>query len=298
MSASKSISASLVKELRERTGVGMMECKRALVDTGGDLEQAVDVLRKSGQAKADNKTGRVAADGLIIALLSEDGQVAVMLEINCETDFVAGDNNFTEFAKRAAETVLFKKLDDVNALGEANMVDSEHTVEQVRKELITKIGENIQIRRVVRMESSNQLAYYLHGKRIGVLVELAGGDKQLGKDIAMHIAASNPIVIEKDDVPQPAIDKEKEIFTAQAQESGKPAEIIEKMIQGRIDKFLDEVSLQGQPFVKDPNTKVGQLLKDKQAQVVRFERFEVGEGIEKQADDFASEVMAQVKGAE
>jgi elongation factor Ts len=298
MSESKSISASLVKELRERTGAGMMECKRALVETGGDMDQAVDVLRKSGQAKADKKAGRIAAEGVITALLSEDGQAAVMLEINCETDFVAGDDKFNDFVSRVAQTALFKKLDDVTALGETNMVDSEQTVEQVRKELITTIGENIQIRRIVRMESGNQLAYYLHGKRIGVLVELTGGDEQLGKDIAMHIAASNPMVIDKADVPQEAIDKEKEIFTAQAQESGKPAEIIEKMIVGRINKFLDEVSLAGQPFVKDPNIKVGQLLKDKQAQVVRFERFEVGEGIEKQVDDFASEVMAQVKGAQ
>lgn len=291
-----SITASMVKELRERTGAGMMECKKALTACNGDLEAAVSEMRKAGQAKADKKADRTAAEGIICISANEASNEAVMLEVNSETDFVARDDNFNAFAGRVSTTLLENAtLDTVDALMDSQMVNDEMSVEEARKALITKIGENIKVRRFERMITDGILGSYVHGGRIGVLVELKGGDVSLAKDIAMHIAATKPVVVSREQVSKELIDKERDIFTSQAQESGKPQEIIEKMIEGRINKFLDEVSLQGQPFVKDPSIKVARLLKEKNAEVIRFIRYEVGEGIEKKEDNFVEEVMAQVR---
>jgi elongation factor Ts len=288
------ISAALVMQLRERTGAGMMECKKFLIASNGDIEQAITEMRKAGQAKADKKADRVAAEGAIVIARATDGKRAVMLEINSETDFVARDENFTGFASTAAETALNNKTADVTVLSNASFQDGK-TIEQARQELVAKIGENIKLRRLEQMECDGVIGHYLHGSKIGVLVALKNGDEALAKDIAMHVAASRPIVVNRDQVPADAIASEREIFTAQARESGKPQEIIDKMIEGRISKFIDEVSLLGQPYVKDPNKKVGQLLKEKNAEVISFTRFEVGEGIEKKEDNFVAEVMAQVR---
>ncbi|KTD51752.1 translation elongation factor Ts (EF-Ts) [Legionella quinlivanii] len=290
-----SISAALVMKLRERTGAGMMECKKFLVATNGDIELAISEMRKAGQAKADKKADRIAAEGVIVIARSADGRSAVMLEINSETDFVARDENFTRFAEKVAATALESSVADVAALANETLKDTDSTVEQARQELVAKIGENIKIRRMERMSCDGVIGSYLHGSRIGVLVALKNGEEALAKDIAMHIAASRPMVVNRDQVSAEAIENEREIFTAQARESGKPQEIIDKMIEGRINKFIDEVSLNGQPFVKDPNVKVGQLLKEKGAEVTAFLRFEVGEGIEKKEDNFVEEVMAQVR---
>jgi elongation factor Ts len=289
------ISAALVMKLRERTGAGMMECKKALVLAKGDIELAITDMRKAGQAKADKKADRVAAEGVVVVARQSDGHAAVMLEINSETDFVARDVNFTAFATNAVDTALTSGIRDAAELGAKSIATSNETIEQARQQLVAKIGENIQIRRMIRMECDGVIGTYLHGTRIGVMVALQGGDEQLAKDIAMHIAASRPIVVSREEVSAEAIEKEREIFMAQAQESGKPQEIIEKMIEGRINKFVDEVSLLGQPFVKNPDLKVSQLLKQHNASVVTFVRFGVGEGIEKKEDDFVAEVMAQVR---
>ncbi len=289
------ISAALVMQLRERTGAGMMECKKFLIATNGDIELAIVEMRKAGQAKADKKADRIAAEGVIVIVRSADGRSAVMLEINSETDFVARDENFTAFANNASETALRGTVADVNALANETMVGTNITVEQARQDLIAKIGENIKLRRMVRLSCDGVIGCYLHGSRIGVMVALKNGDESLAKDIAMHIAASRPMVINRDQVPAEAIANERDIFTAQARESGKPQDIIDKMIEGRINKFIDEVSLLGQPFVKDPDRKVGQLLKEKNAEVTSFIRLEVGEGIEKKEDNFVEEVMAQVR---
>ncbi len=290
------ITAALVKELRERTGAGMMECKKALVETDGDIEKAIDNMRKSGQAKAAKKAGRVAAEGLIVIKTSDDAKTAAIVEVNCETDFVARDENFVAFANRVAEVALEGKINDVEALKAASL-DSEHTVEQTRENLVAKIGENMNVRRVSIVESNDgSLGSYQHGARIGVVVETKGGDDELNRDLAMHVAASKPDYLNPEAIPAEILDKEKEIFTAQALESGKPADIVEKMIGGRIRKFAGEISLTGQPFVKDPSQTVEKLLKSKSAEVLSFVRFEVGEGIEKKEEDFASEVMAQVRG--
>ncbi|KTD30568.1 translation elongation factor Ts [Legionella maceachernii] len=289
-----SISASLVMQLRERTGAGMMECKKFLIATNGDIELAISEMRKAGQAKADKKADRVAAEGVVVIARSDDGRTAVMLEINSETDFVARDESFTAFANKAVETAL-QGSEDINALANAKLVGTNVTVEQARQELIAKIGENIKLRRLIRMSCDGVIGFYLHGTRIGVMVALKNGDEALAKDIAMHIAASRPLVINREQVPADAIENERDIFTAQARESGKPQEIIDKMIEGRINKFLDEVSLMGQPYVKDPNKKVSQLLKEKNAEIISFVRYEVGEGIEKKEDNFVEEVMAQVR---
>ncbi|WP_347252047.1 translation elongation factor Ts [Legionella sp.] len=289
-----SISASLVMQLRERTGAGMMECKKFLIATNGDIELAISEMRKAGQAKADKKADRVAAEGVVVIARSDDGRTAVMLEINSETDFVARDESFTAFANKAVETAL-QGSEDINALANAKLVGTSVTVEQARQELIAKIGENIKLRRLIRMSCDGVIGFYLHGTRIGVMVALKNGDEALAKDIAMHIAASRPLVINREQVPADAIENERDIFTAQARESGKPQEIIDKMIEGRINKFLDEVSLMGQPYVKDPNKKVSQLLKEKNAEIISFVRYEVGEGIEKKEDNFVEEVMAQVR---
>lgn len=289
-----SISAKLVMELRERTGAGMMECKKFLIATNGDIETAITEMRKAGQAKADKKADRVAAEGVVIIARSTDGRSAVMIEINSETDFVARDENFTSFADKVAAAALNSSvttIDEVSAL----TLDSDITVEQARQELVAKIGENIKLRRIERMSTDGVVGHYMHGSRIGVMVALKNGDETLAKDIAMHIAASKPIVVSRDQVSADTIENEREIFTAQAKESGKPQEIIDKMIEGRINKFVDEVSLLGQPYVKNPDMKVGQLLKEKNAEVIAFIRYEVGEGIEKKEDNFVEEVMAQVR---
>ncbi|MCW8407562.1 translation elongation factor Ts [Legionella sp. PATHC035] len=290
-----SISASLVMQLRERTGAGMMECKKFLIATNGDIEAAITEMRKAGQAKADKKADRVAAEGVVVIARSADGRSAVMLEINSETDFVARDENFTNFASKVAETALNSSANTIAELSAITLA-SGNTVEQARQELVAKIGENIKLRRLERMScDTGVIGYYLHGSRIGVMAALKTGDEELAKDIAMHIAASKPIVVSRDQVSAEAIENEREIFTAQAKESGKPQEIIDKMIEGRINKFIDEVSLLGQPFVKNPDIKVGQLLKEKNTEVLSFIRYEVGEGIEKKEDNFVEEVMAQVR---
>jgi elongation factor Ts len=291
----KPISAALVMQLRERTGAGMMECKKFLIATDGDIELAITEMRKAGQAKADTKATRVAAEGVIIIARSTNGRSAVIIEINSETDFVARDKDFTNFANKVVETALHSSATEVSALMTETMIGTSNTVEQARQELIAKIGENIQLRRMVRMDCDGVIGTYLHGTRIGVMVALKNGDETLAKDIAMHIAASRPMVVRPDQVPAQFIESEREIFTAQARESGKPQEIIDKMIEGRISKFIEEVSLMGQPFVKDPNIRISQLLKDKHAEVISFVRFEVGEGIEKKEDSFVEEVMAQVR---
>jgi elongation factor Ts len=284
----------MVKELRERTGAGMMECKKALVETDGDIETAVENLRKSGLAKADKKAGRVAAEGKIMMAASQDGANAVMVEVNCETDFVAKDENFNAFANAVAGNALSMEGDDVAALMETEIEGA--TVEQARQALVAKIGENIQVRRIVRIHADGNLGQYVHGGRIGVMVDLSGGDAELAKDLAMHIAALNPEYVSADDVPEDVVEKEKGILVAQAAESGKPPEIIEKMVSGRLNKHLSEITLLGQPFVKDSDIKVGKLLEGQGAKVLGFHRLAVGEGIEKKQENFADEVMQQVQG--
>ncbi len=293
-----SISAAQVKELRERTSCGMMECKKALVETGGDMDAAAEALRKSGLAKADKKAGRVASEGLILIEVSGDGKHAAVVEVNSETDFVAKKDEFADFARAVAKRVLDGAPADVEALLALPLKDgAAETVDEARRGLVATIGENISVRRCVRRTASGgNLSSYLHGSRIGVLVEVQGGDAELAKDIAMHIAASKPVCTDERGVSQEMLDKEREIFTAQAAESGKPADIIAKMVEGRLRKFLAEITLVGQPFVKDPDQTVGKLLKNAGASVVSFTRLELGEGIEKKAENFADEVMAQVKG--
>lgn len=286
------ISAAQVKDLRERTGAGMMECKKALVEAGGDLEQAVELLRKSGQAKADKKAGRVAAEGRIVVL--EQGGAAVIVEINCETDFVANDDNFTGFAELVARAILTGRPADVAALM-AHDVDGT-TLEQRRTDLVAKIGENIGVRRFTVVEPAGQLACYVHGARIGVLIDVEGGDEALAKDLAMHVAATNPACVSADQVDPEVLGKEREILLEQARQEGKPEEIVQKMVEGRVRKYLGEITLLGQPFVKDPDVTVEKLLKAAGAAVHGFVRFEVGEGIEKKQDNFVEEVMAQVRG--
>ena len=286
------ITASLVKELRERTGSGMMECKKALVETDGNIEAAAELMRKSGAAKADKKASRVAADGAIKVIVSDDGKSAVILEINSETDFVAKDDNFQAFADDVLTTVAQQKPASVEALSAMTMRNGE-SVEEARQALIAKVGENIQVRRFEMVESDNSIASYLHGARIGVLVD-SSADAGLARDIAMHIAAANPQFVDRDAVPAEFVEKEKSILIAQAESSGKPPEIVEKMIQGRLDKFLAEVTLLGQPFVKDPEQKIEKLLATAGASVTGFVRYEVGEGIEKKVEDFAAEVASQL----
>jgi elongation factor Ts len=280
------ITAALVKELRERTGAGMMECKKALTDNAGDIEAAIEAMRKSGQAKAAKKAGRIAAEGLVI--IKQNDKNAAMVEINCETDFVTKADDFKAFCEDVANTVLRNTPSNLEAL--------QSSVEEARKELIAKIGENINVRRFALMEANtDQLGVYLHGTRIGVLVEIEGAEPTLIKDVAMHIAASRPLCISEDQVPADILEKEKEIFTAQAANSGKPANIIEKMVVGRIKKYLGEVTLLGQGFIKEPDKTIADLLKSSNATIKHFERFEVGEGIEKKTDNFADEVMQQVQ---
>ncbi len=290
------ITAALVKELRERTGAGMMECKKALVETDGDIELALDNLRKAGAAKADKKAGRVAAEGRVVYQLSDDGKTAAIVEVNCETDFVAGDDNFAEFAAKVCQRVLADNPADVEALSALPLDDAGDTsINAAREALIGKIGENIQIRRFYRLTTENKFGLYQHGSRIGVIVDYEGGSDELGKDIAMHIAASRPVCVTEDQVPADLVQREREIFLAQAKESGKPEEIAKKMVEGKMRKFLSEITLLGQAFVKDPDQTVGKLLASQNAQVHNFLRIEVGEGIEKKSENFAEEVMSQIK---
>lgn len=291
------ITAAQVKELRERTGAGMMECKKALAITDGDIQLAIEELRKTGRAKADKKAGRTAAEGIVV-ISADDDKKAVMLEINSETDFVARDENFLAFTAAVAKTLLGADVKDVEALSEISLLDSNMTIEEARQALVAKVGENIHLRRFIKTSpAATLIGTYLHGNRIGVLVELEGGNQELAKDIAMHIAASKPLVIAPENVPSDLVEKEKEIYMAQAATSGKPQEIIEKMVVGRLKKYLDEVSLLGQPFVKDPNVMISNLLSKNRARVLSFTRFEVGEGIEKISEDFAEAVMSQVQGS-
>jgi elongation factor Ts len=289
------ITASLVKELRERTGAGMMECKKMLQETDGDIEAAIELMRKSGQAKAAKKAGRIAADGLVVITTAADGKSAAMAEVNCETDFVAKDEGFSSFAEAVAERVLHSDVDAVEALVQLPLRDGDATtIESARENLISKIGENISVRRFVRLASSGTIYSYRHGVRIGVLVDMEGGNQELGRGIAMHIAASNPLCVSAADVPADTLEKEREIFRAQALESGKPENILDKIVEGRVRKYLEEVTLHGQPYVLDTDTTVGKVLEKAGASVVGFYRFEVGEGIEKKQEDFAAEVMAQI----
>ncbi len=292
-----SISAAQVKELRERTGLGMMECKQALSETGGDMEAAADLLRKRAGAKVEKKSGRIAAEGVIGLSISADRKLAAIVEVNCETDFVAKGDNFSAFANAVAAVVAMRDPPDVDALYLLSIGPGTETVAQAREALVTKQGENVGVRRFVRYATAaGHVGAYVHGTRkIGVLAELQGGDENLGKDISMQIAASRPEYLSRDQVPLSAVEKEKEIFAAQAAASGKPEEVVEKMVAGRVNKYLNDVTLLGQAFVKDPDVTVEKLLKSAGAKVARFARFEVGEGVDKKKDDFAAEVMAQVK---
>ncbi|MCB1797593.1 MAG: elongation factor Ts [Gammaproteobacteria bacterium] len=291
------ITASLVKELRERTGAGMMECKNALTETNGDIEAAIENMRKSGQARAAKKAGRTAADGVIVIAHDGTGR-AVMVEVNCETDFVAKDDNFKSFADAVGERALHSDTPDVAALMALPLHEGEDTtIEEARQALVSKIGENMNVRRFVRAQATGAIYSYSHGVRIGVIIDMSGGDEALGRDLAMHIAASNPVCVSEAQVPADLLAKEREITEAQARDSGKPDNIIEKMVDGRMRKYLSEITLLGQAFVKDPDTTVAKLLQANGATVNAFTRFEVGEGIEKKVEDFREEVMAQAAAA-
>lgn len=287
------ITASMVKELRELTGLGMMECKKALSEADGDMKAAEDLLRIRSGAKASKAAGRIAAEGVISGFVTADGKRGGIVEVNCETDFVAKNEDFIHFASNLAKLLVNQNLPDTASLAEMPLADGE-TVESVRKALIMKLGENISIRRGMSYQAKGRLAMYLHGSRIGVMVDYSGGDEALGKDLAMHIAASKPVCVSSVQVPADLLERERQIFAAQAAESGKPANIIEKMVEGRIAKYLAEVTLLGQPFVKDPEQTVEKLLKAQSAEVSSFALYVVGEGIEKKSDDFVAEVMAQV----
>lgn len=290
------ITADAVKQLRERTGAGMMECKKALVETQGNLDAAAELMRKQGLAKADKKAARVAAEGVIVAEKSADGKSAALVEINCETDFVAREQDFRGFAQQVAAAALKTRADSLDVLLAAKL-ESGETVEERRRTLIAKIGENIGVRRVKFLTATGQLGAYVHGTRIGALVAVDGGDAALAHDMAMHVAASNPRYITSAEVPADVVAKEREILTEQAKGENKPPEIVAKMVEGRLRKTLNEIALVGQPFVKDPDVTIEKLLKNAKANVVAFERYEVGAGIEKKQDDFVAEVMAQVKGS-
>ena len=283
------VTAALVKELRERTAAGMLDCKKALVETDGDIELAIENMRKNGQAKAAKKAGRIAAEGVILTKVANG--VATMMEVNSETDFVARDDGFVKFGQQLIEVAFANKINDMDTLNNTE-VDGVK-ISDLRDTLVAKIGENISPRRVISVEGDN-LGAYVHSARIGVIAILQGGDEELAKDIAMHIAASNPQFVKPEQVPAEVVAKEKEIQLDIALQSGKPPEIAEKMVSGRMKKFTGEISLTGQPFVKDPSMLVADLLKSKGADVINFVRFEVGEGIEKKEEDFAAEVAAQM----
>ena len=288
------ISASMVKELRERTGAGMMDCKKALVETDGDIEAAIEHLRKSGKAKADKKSSRIAAEGVVV--VRSNGSKAVVIEVNSETDFVAKDENFLTFVNAVADAALASGQVDVASLADDSLADGQ-TVEGARTELVNKVGENISVRRIAQISHEGPISHYIHGAKIAAVVALEGGDEDLARDVAMHIAATNPNCIDETGVPAETLENERRILTEQAQESGKPPEIVEKMVNGRVAKFLKEITLVGQPFVKDPDVTVGKLLDTAGAKVVSFTRFEVGEGIEKKVENFAGEVMQQIDDA-
>jgi len=287
-----SITAALVKELRERTGVGMMDCKKALVETNGDMEAAIELMRKNGQAKAAKKAGRIAAEGVIIIKANDTG--AMMLEMNCETDFVARDESFLALANSVCQLALDNNSTDVAAVSALTLDDK--TVEEARLALVAKIGENMTVRRL-QFIAGAQLAQYLHGAKIGVVVASEGGSEEIGKHIAMHVAANNPEFLSPDDVSAEVVEKEKQIQIDIAVQSGKPAEIAEKMVTGRMKKFVNEVSLLGQAFVMDPSITVAEYLKQAGATVTGYQRLEVGEGIEKKEEDFAAEVEATMAAA-
>ena len=292
------VTAEAVKALRERTGAGMMECKKALVETNGDLEAAAEIMRKSGLAKADKKAGRIAAEGVVAIERAADGKAAAVVEINSETDFVAREKDFQAFAAAVAKAALESRPADMDALLAAKLPTGQ-TVEETRRALVARIGENIGVRRFELVQSPASLATYLHGTRIGALVAMEGGDASLGHDLAMHVAAINPQYLSSDDVPGDFLAKEREIEMAKAEaeaQGKKPREIIAKMVEGRLRKSLAEITLLGQPFVRDPDVTVEKLLKQSNAKVLRFVRFEVGAGIEKKQENFAEEVMATVRG--
>ena len=288
-----SISASMVKELRERTGAGMMECKKALQESNGNIDSAIELLRTSGQAKAEKKAKRIAAEGKIV--IKNNLANAVIVEINSETDFVANDSNFIDFADSIADALLQNEISDINSLNDLKLSDN-FSVEEARTNLISKIGENISIRRFDKIHEAINIGEYSHGSRIGVIVSLDKSDPDLAKDIAMHIAASNPVCLDEEDVPEDLVSREKRIFLEQASSSGKPPEIIEKMVEGRMKKFFKEITLLGQSFIKDPDISIRNLLDKSEAKVQSFIRYEVGEGIEKREENFADEVMKQIKG--
>jgi elongation factor Ts len=285
------ITADSVKQLRERTGAGMMECKKALVETQGDLDAAAELMRKTGLAKADKKAARVAAEGIIA--IERSGNHAVMVEVNCETDFVGRSDEFTGFARDVAQLALAAAPANVEAL--LTQSKDGATLDERRRALIAKIGEKIDVRRFVRVTSTGPLGAYTHGTRIGSLVAMQGGDEPLAKDLAMHVAALNPAYIDSADVPTDVVEKEREILTEQTKGEKKPPDIIAKMVDGRLRKYFAEITLMGQPFVKDPDTSVEKLVKKAGAKVTQMVRYEVGAGIEKKQEDFVSEVMAQVK---
>jgi elongation factor Ts len=287
------ITASMVKELREITGLGMMECKKALTETNGDMKAAEDLLRIKSGAKASKVAGRIAAEGAVGTYVSPSGKTAALVEVNCETDFVAKDVHFADFVKTLVQRVVQTNPANNEALADTKL-ESGETVEGARKALVMKLGENINVRRFARVQTTGHVVCYLHGNKIGVLVDYQGGDEALGKDLAMHIAASKPLCISKQQVPVEFIAKEREIYKAQAAESGKPANIVEKMVEGKIAKYLAEVTLLGQPFVKDPEQTVEKLLSAKGAKVNAFHLFVVGEGIKRKSTDFVAEVMAQL----
>jgi len=291
------ITASEVKALRERTGAGMMECKKALTETNGDLDEAIALLRKKGAASAEKKSGRIAAEGVIELVVNPDRSLAVLVELNCETDFVAKDDSFKSFAREIAGAVMNSRPASVEDAADLEL-NGGQSIEAARQELIAKIGENISLRRFELIEGeTGTLAGYVHGSRIGVVVQLnTSSAEEVGRDIAMHIAASRPLCIDESAMPAEVLQKERDIYSAQAAESGKPAEIVEKMVSGRVSKFLKENTLVGQPFVKNPDETVGDLLATHGAAVLTMHRFEVGEGLEKRSDDFVAEVMAQAQG--
>ena len=294
------VTAEAVKTLRERTGAGMMECKKALVETHGDLDAATELMRKAGLAKADKKAGRIAAEGVIAVERSTDGRAAAIVEVNSETDFVAREKDFQAFAAAVAKAALLARPKDLEALLATPLAGGQ-TVEETRRALVARIGENIGVRRCEIVESGAPLATYLHGTRIGAIVALEGGDESLGRDLAMHVAAINPQYLAANDVPPDQVAKEREIYAAQVaadpKAKGKPADIVAKMVDGKLRKYLGEITLLGQPFVKDDKAVVGDILKKAGASVARFTRFEVGAGLTKKQENFAAEVMAQVRGA-
>jgi len=290
------ITAALVKELRERTGAGMMDCKKALVETDGDIEAAVEHMRKTGLAKADKKAGRIAAEGKVVVEFSDDAKKGVMLEVNCETDFVAMGDEFGDFATAVAKRILSDAPADVDALVAMPLQDGGDSIETVLKTMIAKIGENMSVRRFISFATEGQLGAYLHGTKIGVVVEMQGGNEELIKDVAMHVAASKPKGLDESSLDAAELEKEREIAAAEAANSGKPANIVEKIVEGKIKRFIKDNTLLGQAFVKDPDITVEKLVKDGDATVLSFTRLEVGEGIEKKQEDFAAEVMAQIGG--